>query len=169
MSDVAVIGAGAWGTALALHAQRAGNSVALVARSAAAASCIQATRESHRLPGHRFPTQLDVRNDIPGGVDLLLWAVPTQYLRSSLLQLQPARNPIVVCAKGVETDTHLLPLEVVANVTPTCPLAVLTGPSFAFEVAAGLPTAAVVASNDSGLREYVQTLLGSSTFRIYGN
>jgi glycerol-3-phosphate dehydrogenase (NAD(P)+) len=169
MSSVAVIGAGAWGTALALQAARAGNRVSLVTRDSTSASTMKARKESHRLPGYQFPEQLDIRDDIPGDVDLLLWVVPTQYLRSSLLRLRPARSPIVVCAKGVETNTHLLPLEVVTDVLPSRPLAVLTGPSFAFEVAAGLPTATVVASDDSGFREQVRIILGTSAFRIYGN
>jgi glycerol-3-phosphate dehydrogenase (NAD(P)+) len=169
MSSVAVIGSGAWGTALALQAERAGNRVALVTRDAASASTMKARKESHRLPGYRFPEKLDVRDDISGDVDLLLWVVPTQYLRSSLLRLRPARIPIVVCAKGVEADTHLLPLEVVADVLPGHVLAALTGPNFALEVAAGLPTATVVASEDSGFREMVRIILGTSTFRIYGN
>ena len=76
---------------------------------------------------------------------------------------------IVVCAKGVEAETHLLPLEVVSEVSPARPLAVLTGPNFAHEVARGLPAAAVVASSDAGLRERVRVMLGTSTFRLYGN
>ena len=81
----------------------------------------------------------------------------------------PPISPIVVCAKGIETDTHLLPLEVVIDVLPGRPLAALTGPNFAREVAAGLPTATVVASDDFGFREQVRIILGTSTFRIYGN
>jgi glycerol-3-phosphate dehydrogenase (NAD(P)+) len=169
MSRVAVIGAGAWGTALALQAERAGNRVALVTRDASSASAMKVRKESHRLPGYLFPEQLDVRDDIPDDADLLLWVVPTQYLRSSLLRLRPALSPIVVCAKGVETDTHLLPLEVVVDVLPEHPLAALTGPNFALEVAKGLPTATVVASDDAGIREQVRIVLGTSTFRIYGN
>jgi glycerol-3-phosphate dehydrogenase (NAD(P)+) len=169
MSSVAVIGAGAWGTALALQAERAGNRVALVTRDASSASAMKVRKESHRLPGYLFPEQLDVRDDIPDDADLLLWVVPTQYLRSSLLRLRPALSPIVVCAKGVETDTHLLPLEVVVDVLPEHPLAALTGPNFALEVAKGLPTATVVASDDAGIREQVRIVLGTSTFRIYGN
>jgi glycerol-3-phosphate dehydrogenase (NAD(P)+) len=169
MSNIAVIGAGAWGTALALQAERGGNAVALVARDATAASAIKVNRESLRLPGYRIPKQLDVRDDIPGDADLLLWVVPTQYLRSSLSRLPPARGPIVVCAKGVETGTHLLPLEVVSDIFPARPLAVLTGPNFAHEVARGLPAAAVVAGTDAGLREQVRVTLGTPTFRVYGN
>jgi glycerol-3-phosphate dehydrogenase (NAD(P)+) len=169
MSKFAVIGAGAWGTALAIQAVRAGHRVALVARDAATAATIQGRRENHRLPGHRLPDAIAVGNDIPGDVDLLLWVVPTQHLRASLLRLQPSPGAIVVCAKGVETGTHLLPLEVVSDVTPGRPLAVLTGPNFADEVARGLPAAAVVASADTALRERVLTMLGTATFRLYGN
>lgn len=169
MSKIAVIGTGAWGTALALQGDRAGNEVALVARDAAAAAAIKVNRESLRLPGYRLPERLDVREDIPGDADLLLWVVPTQYLRSSLLRLRPAGDSIVVCAKGVETGTHLLPLEVVSDTFPAHPLAVLTGPTFAHEVARGLPTAAVVAGTDVGLREQVRVMLGTPTFRLYGN
>lgn len=169
MSKLAVIGAGAWGTALALQGLRAGHRVALVARDATTASTITAKRESDRLPGYRLPDALEVRHDIPGDAGLLLWVVPTQYLRSSLLRLRPAGGAIVVCAKGVEAETHLLPLEVVSEVSPGRPLAILTGPNFAHEVAKGLPAAAVVASTDAGLREQVRAMLGTSTFRLYGN
>jgi glycerol-3-phosphate dehydrogenase (NAD(P)+) len=169
MSSVTVVGAGAWGTALALQAVRAGHDVTLVARDAATASMILDKRESDRLPGHRLPAALAVCPVIPGDTDLLLWVVPTQHLRSSLSRLQPAAGPIVVCAKGVESQTHLLPLEVVDDVSPGRPLAILTGPNFAHEVAKGLPAATVVASKDAGLREQVLATLGTSTFRLYGN
>lgn len=168
MSKVAIVGAGAWGTALAIQATRAGHRVALVARSEAIASAICATRENHRLPGHRLPDLLEVGNEIPEA-DLLLWVVPTQHLRSSLWRLRPSADAIVVCAKGVEVGTHLLPLEVVEDVIPARALAVLTGPNFAHEVARGLPAASVVASHDIRLREEVLGMLGTSTFRLYGN
>jgi glycerol-3-phosphate dehydrogenase (NAD(P)+) len=169
MSKIAVIGAGAWGTALALHAARAGHHVALVARDSASASVIDVNRESHRLPGYRLSEQIEVRDDIPGDADLLLWVAPTQYLRGSLLRLGPSGGPIVVCAKGVEAGTHLLPSEVVSDVCPNSALAVLAGPSFAREVAKGLPGAAVVASTDLSLRHQVLAMLGTQTFRLYGN
>jgi glycerol-3-phosphate dehydrogenase (NAD(P)+) len=169
MSSVTVVGAGAWGTALALQAVRAGHDVTLVARDAATASMISDKRENDRLAGHRLPDALAVRPDIQGDTDLLLWVVPTQHLRSSLSRLQPTAGPIVVCAKGVESQTHLLPLEVVDDVSPGRPLAILTGPNFAHEVAKGLPAATVVASKHAGLRGLVLAMLGTSTFRLYGN
>jgi glycerol-3-phosphate dehydrogenase (NAD(P)+) len=169
MSKLAIIGAGAWGTALALQAVRAGHRVALIARDEAAASVIQSTRENRRLPGFRLPDSVELRHDLPTDADLTMWAVPTQHLRSSLLDLPPMGGAMVLCAKGVEAETHLLPLEVVSDVCPARPLAVLTGPNFAHEVASGLPAAAVVASSDADLRERVLLILGTSTFRLYGN
>ena len=170
MSKVVVVGTGAWGCALALHAMRAGNRVAMVARDSIAASAIVTKRALNRLPGHHLPDALVIRDDIPGDADAILWVVPTQHLRSSLLRLEPVDRPIVVCAKGVEMGTNLLPLEVVSDVFPNYHrLAVLSGPNFAHEVAEGLPAAGVVASTDASLREMVSMMLGTSMFRLYGN
>ena len=169
MSKLAIIGTGAWGTALALQAVRAGHSVALVARDEASAAAIKARRESYWLPGFRLPDAIEPRCDIPDELNLLLWVVPTQFIRASFQRLSPGDRAIVVCAKGVEATTSLLPLEVVSDVSPGHPLAVLTGPNFAHEVAKGLPAATVVASTDASLREQVLSILGTSTFRLYGN
>ena len=169
MSKLAVIGAGAWGTALALQATRAGHNVTLVARDAASAAVVATSRKNSRLPGHHIPDAIDLRHDIPGDSDLLLWVVPTQHLRSSFLRLQPSSDAIVICAKGVEAGTHLLPLEVAGDVCGGHTFAILTGPNFAHEVANGLPAAAVVASTDAGLRERVRTMLGTNSFRLYSN
>src|ERR1700761_3705164 len=169
MNRVAVVGTGAWGTALALQAWRAGHLGSLVGRSREAASTIEASRESRRLPGYRLPDEFEVRHDLPKAADLLLWAAPTQHLRASLMHLCPANRPIVVCAKGVEARTHLLPLEVVDAVCNINPVGVLTGPNFAHEVAAGLPAASVVAASSASLRSLVLSLLGTTEFRLYGN
>lgn len=169
MNKIAVIGSGAWGTALALQALRAGHQVTLVARDAATADTIRARRESPRLPGIALPPGLDIQADVPGDTALHLWVVPTQHIRSSITRLRPGNAPIVVCAKGVEIGTHLLPLEVLADSVPARPLAVLTGPNFAHEVARGFPAAAVVASTDTGLREGVRKMLGTGAFRLYSN
>lgn len=169
MSRIAVVGSGAWGTALAALAARAGHKVTLVARSAEAVERIVATGESPRLPGIRLPEALKISDALPEGVDLNLWVVPTQQLRSSLQKLKPADGPIVVCAKGVEAGTHLLPLEVAAEVASGLPLGVLTGPNFAGEVARGFPAAAVIASTDTAVRENARMMLGTGTFRIYSN
>lgn len=169
MSKVAVIGAGAWGTALAIQVGRAGHRVTLVARDAATASSIKARRVNDRLPGYRLPDSLAIGHDVPDDAELQIWTVPTQHLRSSFLHFHPAGGSIVVCAKGLEAGTLRLPLEVVENVSPGRRLAILTGPNFAHEVAQGLPAAAVVASADADLRERVLVMLGTNTFRLYGN
>lgn len=165
MSDVVVIGAGAWGTALAIQADRAGNRVTLWARSHAAT--IAATRVSPRLPGYPLPPSIQVTGDMPAGADLILLVVPTQHLRAVLPRL-PA-GPVVVCAKGMETATRHLPLEVLQDVHPGRAGVVLSGPNFAHEIADGLPAASVVAGPDRDLRDSVAGLIGTPGFRLYGN
>jgi glycerol-3-phosphate dehydrogenase (NAD(P)+) len=169
MNKVVVVGAGAWGTALALQALRAGCVVDLVPRDSDAVRRIAAQRENSRLPGISIPPEISLRPDIDRNAGLLLWAVPMQQLRNSLRHYQPSGQPIVVCAKGVETGSHLLPLEVVAEVAKDAAAAMLSGPNFAYEVAAGLPTASVIGTADSVLRQFVQSTLSSPTFRLYGN
>lgn len=169
MSDpahVAVIGAGAWGTALAIQAARAGCAVTLVAR---APDAIAVTRGSPRLPGAILPPAIAVTATLPDRSDLLLWVVPMQHVRESLRRWPPAGRPVVICAKGVEQGTNRLPLEVLAEIAPDSAGAVLSGPNFAHEIAAGLPAAAVIAAVDPALRERVAGLLGTSTFRLYTN
>jgi glycerol-3-phosphate dehydrogenase (NAD(P)+) len=169
MNSVAVIGAGAWGTALAIQAARAGNAVTLWARDAARAELIAASRENPRLPGIRLPEPILVTHTLPDAVDVVVLAVPTQHLRAILARLPVGPAPLVICAKGLEQTTLRLPLEIVANVRPGTPAAILTGPNFAHEIAAGLPAAAVVATGDAGLREAIATVLGTPSFRLYGN
>ena len=169
MSSVVVIGAGAWGTALAIQAARAGNSVALWARDPARARAIAASRENPRLPGHRLPDAVRIVDALPPSADAVLLVVPMQHLRSVLSLLSLPAAPLVVCIKGVETGTLSLPLEVVAELRPGSPAAVLTGPNFAHEIAAGLPAASVIAAADASLRDTVIALLGTPSFRLYGN
>lgn len=169
MNSVAVIGAGAWGTALAIQAARAGNAVTLWARDAARTGQIAASRENPRLPGIRIPEPIQVTHELPDAADVALLAVPMQHLRGVVARLPAWHAPLVACAKGLEQTTFRLPLEIVANVRPGIPAAILTGPNFAHEIAAGLPAAAVVAAGDAGLREAVATLLGTPSFRLYGN
>jgi glycerol-3-phosphate dehydrogenase (NAD(P)+) len=166
---VVVLGAGAWGTALAIQAERAGCEVALWARDPVRAAAIGATRENPRLPGVRLADAISVVTKPPGAADLVVLAMPTQHLRHVLADLPPIAAPLLACMKGVETGTLRLPLEVVAELRPGVPAAVLTGPNFAHEVAAGLPAAAVVAAAHAGLREHIAALLGTPAFRVYGN
>jgi glycerol-3-phosphate dehydrogenase (NAD(P)+) len=169
VSSIGIVGTGAWGLALALHGARAGHHITLVARDEATVRVIARERQSRRLPDYRIPDAIEVQDDLPRGADLLLWVVPTQHLRASLLRLKPTSGPIVICAKGVEVGSHLLPLEIVEDVSAVGPLAVLTGPNFANEVACGLPTASVVAATDASVRKLVSTILGTPSLRLYGN
>ncbi len=159
MSEIAVVGAGAWGIALSLQAHRAGARVRLWARDPA--------RAGARLPG-MLPREVEVVSTLPETGDAILLAVPLQHLREVLGRMRP-RAPLLVCAKGIESGTHSLPLEIAASVHPGTPAAVLTGPNFAAEIAAGLPAAAVVAAVDPALRATLAHLLASPNFRLYGN
>jgi glycerol-3-phosphate dehydrogenase (NAD(P)+) len=150
--EIAVIGAGAWGTALAGHAARAGHGVMLWARNPA---------------GHVAPDGVRLTGTMPAHAAAVLLAVPMQQLRPVLQGMKPAA-PLLLCGKGVETDTLMLPLEVAASVHPGAAAAVLTGPNFAAEIAAGLPAAAVVAGGNAALRIDLIRLLGTSGFRLYG-
>jgi glycerol-3-phosphate dehydrogenase (NAD(P)+) len=166
MNRIMVVGAGAWGTALALQAARAGRTVTLWARDPAP---ILATRHSPRLPGHRLADEILVTGRLDSApFNAVLLAVPMQHLAAVTAGLAGSA-PLVVCAKGLETGTLRLPLEVLADLHPGRPAAVLTGPNFAHEVAAGLPAAAVLAAEDAILRHAMAELLASPAFRIYGN
>ena len=169
MNSVAVIGAGAWGTALAIQAARAGNAVTLWARDPVTAQVMEQTRVAPRLPGHRLPGAIRITAALTAAADIVLLAVPTQYLRQVLAALPPGDAPLVVCAKGVEAGTLRLPLEILAQGRPSAHGAVLTGPNFAHEIAAGLPAAAVVAGSDTSVRALVTQRMGTPAFRLYGN
>jgi glycerol-3-phosphate dehydrogenase (NAD(P)+) len=166
MSEIAILGAGAWGIALAIQAVRAGNDVMLWARSGA--ERIAETRESPRLPGFALPEQVRITADIGLLSRMVIVAVPTQSLRSVLDAVANVRE-LVICAKGIETGTLRLPLEIAAEMRPEAIAAVLTGPNFAFEIASGQPAAAAVASLDQSLREAVMARLATPAFRLYGS
>ncbi|MBV9247679.1 MAG: NAD(P)H-dependent glycerol-3-phosphate dehydrogenase [Acetobacteraceae bacterium] len=168
MNELTVVGAGAWGTALAIQAVRAGGTVRLWARDRSRAEAMASTRENPRLPGFALPPSVAVVSDPRQATGLRLTAVPVQHLRA-VLQRLPREGPIVVCAKGVESGTLRFPAEVVAETHPGTPYGVLTGPNFAHEIAAGLPGASVIACPDATLREQVIVSLGTPTFRLYGN
>ena len=170
--SVSVIGAGAWGTALAAVAARAGRDVVLCARDAAIAAQIRSTRENPRLPGVRLDAGLEVTADLAlaGRADIILIATPAQNLRAAVTALAPhlaAAAPVIACAKGIERGTHKFMTEVIAEAAPAAVPAILSGPSFADDVARGLPTAVTLATKDEMLASELVLALGSSTFRPY--
>lgn len=166
MSRVQVIGAGAWGTALALQALRAGAGVRLWARDPAKAAAMTQSRSNPHLPGVTLPDDLKVESSW-APADIVLLAMPMQALRGLAPTLP--EGLLVACCKGVEAGSHLLPLEVLAQIHAGRAACVLTGPNFAGEVARGLPAAAVVAGADGAARAAVMAALGSPDFRLYGN
>jgi glycerol-3-phosphate dehydrogenase (NAD(P)+) len=167
MHSVAVIGAGAWGTALARQAHLAGRQVTLWARDPARAAAIAERRENPRLPGVALAPEIAITATLPAA-DLTLLAVPMQHLHGIAVALPPG-GPLLCCAKGLEAGTLALPLEVLSAACPGRPAAILTGPNFAHEVAAGLPTAAVVAADAEMLRGEIIAALATQAFRLYGN
>lgn len=162
---VAVIGAGAWGAALAMQAARAGSRVTLWARSPDA---VRPDRSLRRLPGVALPDAVTVAGELPGGADMVLLAVPMQHLRGVASRLR-LDAPLIACCKGLECRTGMLPLELLAGLHPHLPLGVLSGPNFAGETARGLPTAAVLACADAALAGRLTGLLATENFRIYGS
>ena len=170
--SVAVIGAGAWGTALASAAVRAGRDVTLYARSAEGAAQIASTRKNPKLDGASLEASVDVTNDIAlaARADIILIATPAQNLREAVTAIAPhlpKATPVIASAKGIERGTHKFMTEVIAEAAPDAIPAILSGPSFADDVARGLPTAVTLATADEALASALVQALGSSTFRPY--
>lgn len=168
---ISIVGAGAWGTALALIAARR-HDVTLQVRSVAQAEALRTSRENVRyLPGFKLPAGLVVTNDLAEAVrdaELIVLATPVSGLRETGLALAAMRPRQVVCVcKGLEAETHLLPHQVIAEVLPGVPAAALSGPSFASEVAAGLPVALTAASADEVLAERIVHTLHGGAVRVY--
>ncbi len=173
MERIGVIGAGAWGTALALAAQRAGREVVLWARDPKLAEEINARHENSRyLPEVAFDAEIRVTAELAEAAesDALLLVTPAQALREVAAALAPhlgPARPLVICSKGIERGTGLLMTEVLAEVLPGHAAAVLSGPTFALEVARGLPTAVTLAAEDAALGAVLVKALGSRAFRPY--
>jgi glycerol-3-phosphate dehydrogenase (NAD(P)+) len=174
MSRIAIIGAGAWGTALAQVASRAGRATILWAHEPDIAAAINT---SHRnpifLPGIDLAPDIAATSDLATSVadaELVLLAVPAQHLRAVAKQMRPhlrPATPLVICAKGVELGTGKLMSEIVAETCAGATPAVLSGPTFAGEVARGLPTAVTLAAAESAIAERLAAQLGTKHFRPY--
>lgn len=173
IETLGVVGAGAWGTALAIAARRAGATVTLWARRAELAERIAQTRENEPyLPGATLDPAIRVTSDLNDLVeaDALLLVVPAQHLRALAERLRPIlppNRPLAICAKGIEQGSGALLSDVLQELLPDNPRAVLTGPSFAAEVARDLPTAVTLAARDAALGEALVAGLRSPRFRIY--
>ena len=171
-NSVAVIGGGAYGTALACAAVRAGREVTLYARSGESAAQMKATRKNPKLPGVSIDKGIGITADMAAAAraDIILLATPAQNLREAATALAPflkPATPVVACAKGIERGTHRFMTEVIAETIPDAIPAILSGPNFADDVARGLPTAVTLAARDEWLASDLVQALGSSTFRPY--
>lgn len=176
MSRISVLGAGAWGTALALSlARRGGHQLCLWSHSPALAEQLSDAGENLQyLPGFILPVDIYVTSDLPRAIfeaDILLCVTPSQHLRGVISHIAPllTRNQIILSAsKGLEETTYLRMSQVIASVTEN-PLGVLSGPSFAQEVAANIPTALVAASHSNQVAQTIQREFSSPSLRVYTN
>jgi glycerol-3-phosphate dehydrogenase (NAD(P)+) len=171
--QVAVVGAGSWGTAVATLVS-ASAPASLWVRSAQLAASIDANRENETyLPGIRLPDGLRATSSLEeavSGASVVFMAVPSHGFRAVLNDLKPLASDIeaiISLSKGIESGTNLRMSEVIAQVLPGVPAGVLTGPNLAREVAEGQPAASVVALPDEALARRVQDLVHTRTFRVY--
>lgn len=171
---IAVLGGGAWGTALALATLNGGNEPRLWARDRHTADAINRLHENPRyLPGIRLDEALTATTELAvalAGTSCVLLATPAQTLRALCREAaphMPAGAPAVVCAKGIEATTGLLLSGIVEELLPQNPVAALSGPSFAADVSRGLPTAVTVAARDEALAARLAALLSTPHLRCY--
>jgi glycerol-3-phosphate dehydrogenase (NAD(P)+) len=176
MNRLAIFGGGAWGTALAVVAHRAGSAATIWARDPDVVDAINTHHENPvYLPGIALNRAIDATADLAkavSGAYAALLAVPAQFLRDVLRALRPHVRlglPLLLCAKGIETGSLNTMSEIAAELLPASPVAVLSGPSFANEAAGGLPTAVVIASRDAPLAEALVAALGGTHFRPYSS
>jgi glycerol-3-phosphate dehydrogenase (NAD(P)+) len=171
-NHIAVVGGGAWGTALALTCARAGRKVTLWEPDPAHAAHLQRTHASKYLPGVTLDDAVVIAGEAAALAEpaAILLVVPAQAVRAvaeSLAPLVAAATPIVVCAKGIERGSRKFMTEIVAACMPAAVPAILSGPSFAADVARGLPTAVTLAADDEKLASELAQAIGSARFRPY--
>jgi glycerol-3-phosphate dehydrogenase (NAD(P)+) len=173
-AQIAILGAGSWGTALAIQFARAGHTTVLWGRDSVHVQAMAAERRNERyLPEALFPTSLRVEADLRMALQArdVLIAVPSHALRRSLEECEPHLRGdarVAWATKGFELTTGLLPHEVAGEVLgPKIPLAVISGPTFAKEVGAGLPTAMTIAANDPVFAKELAQSISAHNFRAY--
>jgi glycerol-3-phosphate dehydrogenase (NAD(P)+) len=173
MQRIGIIGGGAWGTALAVTARRAGRDVILWAREAEVVAAINERHENPLfLPGIAVDPAIAATGElaVAAAADAVLLVVPAQHLREIAAVLAPSLRSgaaVGICAKGVEAATGALMSEVAAALLPGATLAILSGPTFAGEVARGLPTAVTLATADPAVGRAIIAALGTRSFRPY--
>jgi glycerol-3-phosphate dehydrogenase (NAD(P)+) len=172
INRIAVLGGGAWGTALAQTCARTGRAVTLWEHEPGNAASLETKRESLFLPGVRLDDGIKVTRDLAmaARADAILLVVPAQAMRSvctALAKVMTAPTPLIACAKGIEHGTHKFMTEIIAECAPKAMPAILSGPSFAADVARGLPTAVTLAAADGKLAGDLAQAIASASFRPY--
>jgi glycerol-3-phosphate dehydrogenase (NAD(P)+) len=172
INRIAVLGGGAWGTALAQTCARTGRAVTLWEHEPGNAASLETKRESLFLPGVRLDDGIKVTRDLATAAraDAILLVVPAQAMRSvctALAKVMTAPTPLIACAKGIEHGTHKFMTEIIAECAPKAMPAILSGPSFAADVARGLPTAVTLAAADGKLAGDLAQAIASASFRPY--
>lgn len=173
MTKISVIGAGAWGTALAQVYAKAGHQVTLWAREKSLSSMmIETNRNQVYLPSIELDSHLKITSDISEAVqaDVILNVIPAQYLRVNLKLMAPLlrdHQPVVICGKGIEIDSHSLLSDVFKEECPKAHAAFLTGPNFAGEIASELPSASTLACEDNKIGQDLQSALTAKNLRLY--
>jgi glycerol-3-phosphate dehydrogenase (NAD(P)+) len=172
INRIAVLGGGAWGTALAQTCARTGRAVTLWEHEPGNAASLETKRESLFLPGVRLDDGIEVTRDLATAAraDAILLVVPAQAMRAvctALAKVMTAPTPLIACAKGIEHGSHKFMTEIIAECAPKAMPAILSGPSFAADVARGLPTAVTLAAADGKLAGDLAQAIASASFRPY--
>ena len=165
-----VIGGGAWGTALAQVGASGGREVLLWAREPEVVEAVNTAHENALfLPGLKLAETVRATGELSELANCGAWLVvtPAQHMRAVLEAAPAADKPLILCSKGIEEESGALLHRVAAEACPDAPISVLSGPTFAHEVAAGLPTAVTLASEDQSLAEALRDRIAQPTFRIY--
>ena len=172
INRIAVLGGGAWGTALAQTCARTGRAVTLWEHEPGNAASLETKRESLFLPGVRLDNGIKVTRDLATAAraDAILLVVPAQAMRAvctALAKVMTAPTPLIACAKGIEHGSHKFMTEIITECAPKAMPAILSGPSFAADVARGLPTAVTLAAADGKLAGDLAQAIASASFRPY--
>lgn len=172
---IGVIGAGAWGTSLAILANRAGSKATLWTRNAQVIDSIRSRRENAQYLSEQFidpAIAVTDSTDFIAQCDMLIVTIPAQSLRTVAISLSdtvPSNVPLIIATKGIERGSLMLMSEVLQSILPHNPLAILSGPNFAREAAAGLPTATTLALHQTMLADKIAFAIGGKYFRLYVN
>ena len=174
MKQIAIIGSGSWGVALAIHLAKNGNKVKIWSFSEDEANLLNNEKKCKFLPQAVIPDNIECRNsyeEVIKDADIILHVTPSKFTRDTVKQYKQyvdvKNQPIVVCSKGIEKETALTLDEVIKQEIPDARVGALSGPSHAEEVSMGIPTVLVIASNDEKIKEIIQDAFMNEFIRIY--